>query len=117
MRAFYYFFFLLAFVVALFLGGCGDSQSKSYYERFSKDFTSLDSSQKNFIKYTYDVLEEYPDDFTYALLAIAWQESSFGKNVYNHNVVLSSNCSQIIISNICNLRIKACGEKVKSVWI
>lgn len=78
------FYFFLVLIIALCLGGCGDSQSKSYYERFSKDFASLDGSQKNFIKHTYDSLERYPDDFIYALLAIAWQESSFGKNVYNH---------------------------------
>lgn len=78
------FYFFLVLVIVLCLSGCGDSQSKSYYERFSKDFASLDGSQKNFIKHTYDSLEQYPDDFIYALLAIAWQESSFGKNVYNH---------------------------------
>lgn len=79
------FVYCLTFVIVLCLAGCGDSQSKSYYERFSKDFTSLDNSQKSFIKHAYDTLEAYPDDFIYALLAIAWQESSFGKNVYNYN--------------------------------
>lgn len=78
------FYSFLALIIALCLGGCGDSQSKSYYERFSKDFASLDGSQKKFIKHTYDSLKQYPDDFIYALLAIAWQESSFGKNIYNH---------------------------------
>ena len=85
MRRFVFISFSLLFIVALCLVGCKDTQSKGYYERYSKDFNSLDDSQKSFIKNAYDSLDKDDgEDFVYPILAIAWQESSFGKNVYNH---------------------------------
>lgn len=107
------FYFFLVLIIALCLGGCGDSQSKSYYERFSKDFASLDGSQKNFIKRTYDSLEQYPDDFIYALLAIAWQESSFGKNVYNHKDPSCGAFQQLL----ANHYLKHLEIEDKSLWM
>lgn len=104
MRQNYLFLSCLVCAILLWFNGCGDSQSKSYYEQFSKDFASLDKSQKSFIQNTYHSLEQerYPDDFIYALLAIAWQESSFGKNVYNHKDPSCGAYQQIIAKHYLN---------------
>lgn len=99
-----YFLSCFVFATLLWFSGCGDSQSKGYYEQFSKDFASLDSSQKSFIQNIYHSLEQehYPDDFIYALLAIAWQESSFGKNVYNHKDPSCGAFQQILAEHYLN---------------
>lgn len=48
-----------------------------YEDRFDREFQKLDNSQKEMIQEIYNRSKPY--DLVYSTLAIAWQESNFGK--------------------------------------
>lgn len=92
-----------------------------YEEKFERDFLKLDDSQKRMIHEIYNRSKPY--DLVYSTLAIAWQESNFGKWNVNLSDPSCGPFHQLVplfirkhkLENTQFMQNKVCGELINNL--
>lgn len=108
-------------IILIFLTSICLAYSFNYDDQLEREFLRLDESQKKMIKEIYDRSKPY--DLVYSTLAIAWQESNFGKWNVNLSDPSCGPFHQLVplfirkhkLENTQFMQNKVCGELINNI--